>query len=247
MNEVDGIKVSWSAKEDPDIRDINNFVYLRDAKRKTMIKLDQLGEGKIMLNWREKTINVFAFAYSQSVSSVAIWEEVNKCLFQPSETDRAGAPSNVNLDELVQHLKEQNSHLRSHDSGWIQWANWIHASPAHLQTGLMTQLPPAEMRGMFSSLPISEGSRSACVRKGLVVAQNIVDNLAPSVQVLCDKAEQLMNFAFEVKLLAQGLNEKLNMCRDMLKGMQTSLAPQESTVSQRVAEEVGDVMDVDHA
>ncbi|XP_055535346.1 uncharacterized protein LOC129724447 isoform X2 [Wyeomyia smithii] len=51
----------------------------------------------------------------------------------------------------------------------------------------------------------------------------------------------------EVKLLAQGLNEKLNMCRDMLKGMQTCMAPRESSVSQRVAAEVGDVMDVDHA
>lgn len=157
------------------------------------------------------------------------------------------APSNVNLDELIQDLKATNSHLRSHDSGWIQWANWIHASPAHLQAGLLTQLPPPEMRGMFSSLPICEGSRSECVREGLVVAQNIVDNLAPSVQVLCDKSEQLMNFAFEVKLLGQGLKEKLNICRDMLNGMQSSMAPKESTVSQKVAEEVGDLMDFDHA
>ncbi|XP_055524441.1 uncharacterized protein LOC129718053 [Wyeomyia smithii] len=113
VSEADGIKVSWSVKEEPDIRNINKFVYLRNGKRKTVIKLDQLGEGNIMLKWRDKVINIFAFAYSQSVSSVAIWEAVNKCLLQPNEMDRAGAPSNVILEELVQDLKEKNTHLQS--------------------------------------------------------------------------------------------------------------------------------------
>ncbi|XP_055535342.1 uncharacterized protein LOC129724447 isoform X1 [Wyeomyia smithii] len=55
VNKVDGIKVSWAAKEKPDIRDIHNSVHLRDAKRKTMIRLNQLGEGKIMLHCEGKT------------------------------------------------------------------------------------------------------------------------------------------------------------------------------------------------
>lgn len=247
VHEADGIKVSWSVKEEPDIRDINNFVHLRDPKRKTVTKMDQLAEGRMLLNWREKVMDVFAFAYSQSVSSVAIWDKVNKCLLQPTETDRAGAPSNVNLDELVQDLKKKNSHLTSHDSGWIQWANWIHASPAHLQAGLMTQLPPADMKSMFWSLPVSEGSRAECLREGLVVAGNIVANLSPGVKAICDKADHLTNMAFDVKVLAEGLKEKLNMCSDMLKGMQTSLQPQESPLSHRVREDVGDMMDMDHA
>ncbi|XP_062714786.1 uncharacterized protein LOC134291281 [Aedes albopictus] len=212
VQEADGIKVAWLLKEEPDIRDIHKFVYLRDSKRKTLIKMDQLGEGKLMLNWREKVMNVFAFACSQSISSVAIWEEVNKCLLKPSDTDRAGAPSNVILDELVQDLRHKNSHLRSHDSGWIQWANWIHSSPAHLQESLMTQLPPPELKAMFWSLPVSEGSRAECLREGLVVAQNIVQNLAPDIHALCDKAEQLTNLAFDVKVAAQGLKERLDMC-----------------------------------
>lgn len=247
VHEADGIKVSWSVKEEPDIRDIHKFVYLRDTKRKNLIKMDQLGEGKLMLNWRGKIMSVFAFAYSQSVCSIAIWEEVNKCLLQPYDTDRAGAPSNVNLDELVQELKTKNSHLESHDSGWIQWANWIHASPAHLQAGLMTQLPPAEMRGMFWSLPVSEGSQAECLREGLVVAQNIVDNLTPQIHDLCDKTELITNIAFDVRVMAQGLKQKLNMCCDMLKGMQTSLQPRESTISRRVRDNVRDMMDIDHA
>lgn len=246
VSEVDGIKVSWSAKEKPDICDISKFVYLRDNKRKNLIKIDQLGEGKLILNWREKTMSVFAFVYSQSISSVAIWDEVNKSLLQPAETDRAGAPSNVNLDELVRELKEQNSHLESHDSGWIQWATTIHASPAHMQEELKKQMPPAEMRGMFWSLPTAESTRLECTRQGLTVAQNIVDNLSSTVQELCDKADQLTKFAFDVKLMAQGLKEKLNICRDMVSGMQTSTAPQETVLSRGLREQVGDMMDIDH-
>ena len=246
VSEVDGIKVSWSAKEKPDVRDIARFVYLKDTKRKNLIKIDQLGEGKIMLNWREKTMAVFAFVYSESISSVAIWDEVNKCLLQPAQTDRAGAPSNVNLDELVRELKEQNSHLESHESGWIQWTTAIHAAPAHLQDQMKKKMPPTEMRGMFWSLPTAESTRMECTRQGLTVAQNIVDNLSASVQDLRDKADQLTNFAFDVKLNAQGLKEKLNICRDMLNGMQTSTAPQETVLSQQLREQVGDMMDIDH-
>ena len=100
---------------------------------------------------------------------------------------------------------------------------------------------------MFWSLPVSEGSRAECLREGLVVAQNIVQNLAPDIQALCDKAEQLTNLAFDVKVAAQGLKERLDMCSDMLKGMQTSTQPQESSLSCRLRDEVGDMMDVDHA
>lgn len=246
VSESDGIKVSWSAKEKPDIRDIAKFVYLKDTKRKNLVKIDQLGEGKIMLNWREKTMNVFVFAYSHSICSVAIWDEVNKCLLQPAKPDRAGAPSNVNLDELIRELKEQNSHLESHDSGWVQWATAIHATPAHLQEEMKKQMPPADMRGMFWSLPTSESTRLECTRQGLTVAQNIVDNLSSSVLELCDKADQLMTFAFEVKLMAQGMKEKLNICRDMVSGMQTSTAPQETILSRSLREQVGDMMDFDH-
>ncbi|XP_062556309.1 uncharacterized protein LOC134221137 [Armigeres subalbatus] len=246
VSEVDGIKVSWSKNEKPDIRDIAKFIYLRDTKRKNLIRIDQLGEGKIMLHWREKTMTVFAFAYSQSVSSLAIWEAVNKCLLQPADTDRAGAPSNVHLDVLVRELKEEHSHLESHDSGWIQWATAIHASPAHVQEDMKKKMPPVEMRGMFWSLPTTESTRIECTRQGLTVAQNIVDNLSTGVAELCDKADELMNLAFEVKLLAQGVKEKLNICQDMISGMQTSSAPQETVISQGLREKVGDMMDIDH-
>lgn len=116
-----------------------------------------------------------------------------------------------------------------------------------MQVELMTQLPPTELRTMFWSLPVSEGSRAECIREGMIIAQNIVDNLTPSVQTLFEQSEKLTNFALEVKLLAQGLKDKLNMCNDMLKGMQSATTPQESILSKRLSEEVGDMMDFDHS
>lgn len=244
--EANGIEVSWSAKSEPDLRDIDRFVWLKDVKRKSVIKIDELGEGRMLLNWRGKTMIVFAFAYSTSISSRAIWDKLNKHLLQPSDYDRAGAPLNVELDDLVNELKEKNPHLEAHHSGWIQWATSIQSSPADEQDELKERMPPASMRGMFYSLPTAEGSRLESTRQGLIVAENILDNLEPSVKFLEDQSDRLMDVAFGMKNAAHSLAEKLSMCRSMLQGMKMTTAPEETTLSQAHRDAVGDLLDFEH-
>ncbi|KAL9704194.1 hypothetical protein quinque_007712 [Culex quinquefasciatus] len=244
--EANGIEVSWSAKLEPDLRDIEKFVWLKDVKRKSVIRIDALGEGRMLLNWRDKTMLVFAFAYSTSISSLAIWEKMNKHLLQPSDCDRSGAPSNVELNELVQELMEKNQHLEAHHSAWIQWATSIQSSPADEQQELKERLPPASMRGMFFSLPTSEGSRLESTRQGLIVAENILDNLEPTVKILEDHGNHLMSVAFEIKNSAHALAEKFSLCRAMLQGMKMTTAPEETTLSQSHRDAVGDMLDFEH-
>ncbi|XP_039452359.1 uncharacterized protein LOC120431284 [Culex pipiens pallens] len=244
--EANGIEVSWSAKLEPDLRDIEKFVWLKDVKRKSVIRIDALGEGRMLLNWRDKTMLVFAFAYSTSISSLAIWEKMNKHLLQPSDCDRSGAPSNVELNELVHELMEKNQHLEAHHSAWIQWATSIQSSPADEQQELKERLPPASMRGMFFSLPTSEGSRLESTRQGLIVAENILDNLEPTVKILEDHGNHLMSVAFEIKNSAHALAEKFSLCRAMLQGMKMTTAPEETTLSQSHRDAVGDMLDFEH-
>ncbi|EDS25888.1 conserved hypothetical protein [Culex quinquefasciatus] len=227
--DANGIKVSWSTKLEPDIRDIEKFVWLKDVKRKSVIRIDALGEGRKLLNWRDKTMLVFAFAYSTSISSLAIWEKMNKHLLQPSDCGRSGAPSNVELNELVQELMEKNQHLEAHHSAWIQ------------------------VRQQMSNMNSRNGCRqprcgecSSHYQPPKAVAENILDNLEPTVKILEDHGNHLMSVAFEIKNLAHALAEKFSLCRAMLQGMKMTTAPEETTLSQSHRDAVGDMLDFEH-
>lgn len=244
----DDKQVRWSSKTSPDASDIHKFVIFKEEKTKKLYSVADLDDNsRLLAKWRGKKIQVHVYKYSTSVTSNTIWELVNKKLLHPEKKDRAGAASTEELFECIHQLKTVHSHYTALHSSWVKWASYILSQPGDRRPTLMTEAPPDEYLHLFRAPPTSEGDLLRTTRQGLQVAQNMVAGFKSSVNVLCDRVGSLFAAMNELQLQVHELKAQIDNSQVMLESMQSSLPPQESEFSRRLASNVSDMPDIDHS
>ncbi|KXJ83436.1 hypothetical protein RP20_CCG006557 [Aedes albopictus] len=239
--------VKWSPKESPDVSDLDKFVFLKHGKTKKIYTMEDIQENtKLLTGWREKEIQIHVFKYAMSITSLSLWEVVNKQLLHPGKKDRAGAPSTEELFDCVNKLKDIHAHYTALRASWEKWANYILAQPGDQREKLMYEAPPDDYLHLFRAPPVSEGSQLQLTRQGLKIAYNMNDRLFEVMNNLCKKVDSMAKLTTKLQIEIHEVKAEISNSRSLLDVMATSLPPEETEFSRKLISRVTDLEDFDH-
>ncbi|KAH9138681.1 hypothetical protein AeRB84_017009 [Aphanomyces euteiches] len=248
----DDLEPTWSNATVPDREDIDKFVLFYPPSKRT---LDfQAIKTNTLQSWLNKQINLLVHRYSNSVSSKAMWNIVERGLIIPAERDRAGAASMSAVMELKSRLKAiHGDTYSSHDIYWHVWANFIHTSEAHIQESLLTQAPPPHIIQLFANTPSNPLIQQRNARLGLQVASNINENFASKFDVMKNLVGSLKRKQNEMNVSLATLESQIDSLQNvsdtnasLIDGFSTSIMPSENEYGRAIIEDIEDANDDDH-
>ncbi|XP_062552036.1 uncharacterized protein LOC134217295 [Armigeres subalbatus] len=233
-----GNQIPTWAESEPSFDDMWKFVYMQNHQNRRRINIEQISS-KLLISWKDKDIRVHVHIYSTSVSCKQLWELVDKQLVKFQQTDRAGAPSNLSLSQLAGELQElHGNHFAGHASSWNHTSAWREQKKA--------ELPPHSIIKFFRSVPVSEAVRMESARTGLSVASTINDAFSTGLAEIEEEATQLIVLAQRLKHRVSALRTRSSINSSLVSAMQESVRPEEDEISRSIADNVSDMLDVDH-
>ncbi|KXJ73763.1 hypothetical protein RP20_CCG014797 [Aedes albopictus] len=244
--ENNGVQVPTWADEEPVFEDMNKFIVLQDQSQKKRVNIDKV-KSKLLASWRSKEIRVHVHVYSTSVSCKSLWEAVEKQLVRHQNSDRSGAPSNQAVTLLAEELRRKHiNQFQGQSSAWRLWANYIHAGPAHERERRTFEMPPQHLLKFFRSVPISKAVTLESVRSGLSVANTINQGFSSELEALEEDADQLLCLAQRLKNRIANMRARTALNSSLVGAMSSAVRPEENEFSRVIAENVSDMLDVDH-
>lgn len=208
-----------------------------------------------MVHLRNKELHVIVFVYSRNVATNGTFNIVKNNLLDPAIRDRSSAVSNQLIDEIIDKLKQNHSHhlTAPQPIAWRIWATFIASKPSHAHDQLMLDSPPDHIVVLFRCIPTSEAEILSNAHKGLRAARNVngiqraslreIRERVKRVQSTIDSCnEEMASLVTQLDYLQQ-MSEREN---SLLRDMDGSVRPTESTFSFEVANMVTDCNDVDH-
>ncbi|XP_062563037.1 uncharacterized protein LOC134226334 [Armigeres subalbatus] len=233
-------------ESEPSFEDFDKFVLFSDKISKRYYTPSSL-TSNMLHSWYNKDVNIFIYRYSVAVTSSQQWDKVKAKQLKPSNPDRSGAPSNVNLFETVAELKEAHrEHYVSDDINWSIWATYILKQPEHLRTRLIASGPPDTMVRLFRPVPIHPDSILVKTKQELKVARNVVDFFDDELKDLRTCTDSLKTLTQQIDGRIWAMEKKVSEYRKLLNSVSEAVSPEESSFSKSVAEEITDCVDVDH-
>lgn len=242
---------SFSDAETPSEGDINKFVLVQDKARKRTVTPSQFTDN-MLKNFRKNEIQIFVLTYSTNIANRKLWEMVDKTLLKPIEKDRAAAHSNQAVVKLVLTLKEKHQDLyHANDVAWTLWANEIQASEPHLQEALIEGRPSKELRPLF--MVGAQDHVLENVKHNVIIANNIQGSYTEQLAILSNRLDAVKSCVSNIVKIIDILESDLNSFKsavqnnsDLLNSVSLAANPVESQLSLRLAEQVGDMEDLDH-
>ncbi|KAJ3080291.1 hypothetical protein HDU99_008771 [Rhizoclosmatium hyalinum] len=137
------------------VEDMWNFVLVQKCGR-TAMKLSEV-TAEYIPKHQNKTITIYVQKYSNNLSCKDQFSGpagAEKLLLKPQNTNRGGAPANIEQQEIVAQLQAQHGSriTARNDFAWGLWANSILAGPAHSKEQRMTLAPPNSLISHFRSV-----------------------------------------------------------------------------------------------
>ncbi|XP_055623974.1 uncharacterized protein LOC129780238 [Toxorhynchites rutilus septentrionalis] len=238
---------TWSEKQMPDEEDIERFIILHDTTKRKTYNVSAITP-RILATWKDKNIKVFVHPYATNVETHAQHQMVLKTLITPTNSDRAGAHSTRDCAALAKELKETHLDLEGHQSSWMLWANFIHSSPAHKQEQLkIDPAPPLELAKYFRWTNVSEAARLQSVHRGVTVAHTVNAGWVKEAAEIREEISAALGILNNVSRKLEAMITKGLAAGDFITAVQSAIRPEESEVSQVLAEKVTDCPDVDHS
>lgn len=244
--------VTWSPTENPTSEEIDKFVIVSDKKSRKNYLPSEV-DHNVLRSLQNKEVHVAIYTYSVSVSSQSVHNKVMVELIEKEKRYKQLTVSSNELMELAQKLKDRHGYrLQSDFIGWQMWAAEIQAAKPHLRDAMMDKShPPACANNYFSSIPTNAESRMMNVRNGLVVARNVSSGRRQDLARLRTSFNTIKN---SIKTIVEDFEHQLNVTEEkwdsndsLIKDMETSVEPEETTSSVRFASQVNDMEDIDHA
>lgn len=181
------------------------------------------------------------------MTTAHLWGKVKSKLFQPVNRDRAGAPSNVLLAETVQQLKNiHRGHYVSDEINWSIWATYILKQPENDRPRMSSDAPPINIVHLFRSVPLPQDQMLDSCRKDLKVANTVVDFFEEDLKSLRSSYDSLSTVMVTFGARLSAMEKKVGEFRAMLTSMNGSVTPSEEPFSRSIADEITDLVDVDH-
>lgn len=107
-----------------------------------------------MVNWQDVEVSTYVHIYSLSLCNQLTYKRAKKAIIDPLERNRAGAATNLAVQEIAQQLKEIHKYnFSGRDIHLNIWANAILAADAHLRESMMSDSPPGKIIELFTRAP----------------------------------------------------------------------------------------------
>lgn len=230
----------------PTYEDRDKFMTFHDkiSKRCT---LPSKVDAHTLQSWQTKDVTVMLYKYSDAVSTLHKWNQVESQLLRSQTTDRAGAESISSLNQVKEDLKKRHGrYLSADDVNWGCWANWICSKPLNMRDELVQQTPPQHIVGLFSTVPVHSDVLLEKAKLDLQVASTVNKAYVKVLQDLSNDHQQLLNITSVMGQRILMLQEKQAEFENMLTAMNSSVSVRENRFSVELAQSVTDCIDVDH-
>ncbi|XP_055619671.1 uncharacterized protein LOC129764522 [Toxorhynchites rutilus septentrionalis] len=233
-------------EDPPTFDDRDKFMIFHNKISKRSI-IPSLVDGHTLQTWLTKDVSVILYKYSNVVSTLHKWNQVESQLLRSKTVDRAGAESVGSLNDVKEDLKKRHGkYLSADDVNRGCWANWICSKPLTMRDDLMSHTPPQHIIGLFSTVPVHSDVLLEKARLDFQVASTVNKAYVRVLQDLKDDHRQLMNIASVMGQRITMLEEKQNEYDTMLTAMNSSVSARENKFSVELAQSVTDCVDVDH-
>ncbi|XP_021711281.1 uncharacterized protein LOC110679829 [Aedes aegypti] len=230
----------------PTYEDRDKFMLFLDKVSKRSTPPSKV-DGHTLQNWQTKDVTVMLYKYSDAVSTLHKWNQVESQLLRSQTTDRAGAESISSLNQVKEDLKKRHGrYLSADDVSWGCWANWICSKPMNMRDELTQQTPPQHVVGLFSTVPVHSDVLLEKAKLDFQVASTVNKAYVKVLQDLNDDHRQLLNIASVMGQRITMLQEKQTEFENMLTAMNSSVSVRENRFSVELAQSVTDCIDVDH-
>jgi hypothetical protein len=252
---VEGDNVAWSA-DVPDIvhNQIDKFAQVLDIKGKRNYIPSNISPD-LLVHLRNKEVHIVVFVYSRNVSTNGSFNILKKNLLDPAIKDRSAAVANQLIDEIIEKLKKTHSHhlTTPQPIGWRIWATFIASKPQHSHDQLVLESPPEHVVVMFRSIPTSESEILCNAQQGLRIARNVNGGQRANLREIRERVQRLKTTVEscnrEIDALVTHLDyldHQSDREESLLRDMDNSIRPEESTFSIDTANLVTDCDDIDH-
>ncbi|XP_062541904.1 uncharacterized protein LOC134209899 [Armigeres subalbatus] len=230
----------------PGFDDCDRFLVFQDKINKRNISPSKVDSANLV-NWLSKEVSVIVYKYSDSITSLERWHQVEAQLLRPLEKDRSGAESVASINQLKEQLKRiHGKYLSGDDVNWGCWASWISSKTFDQRDDLMNQAPPEHLINLFSSVPVHSDTILEKARLDLQVANTVNGAYSNILRELKNDYQQLGNVVRTIGERISMLETKQKEYDEMLQAMRNTVAVKENKFSVELARNVTDCLDVDH-
>lgn len=238
----------WAEATTPTIEEIDKFLTFQDKFSKRTYKPAQFIEKPEKLQkFLDKEINVFVYAFSESVTSANMYDTLRIQLLKPEERDRAGAASNQAVSELVTELKKlHKASYISQDVNWAVWASFLFTKDALERDELKHQGPPQHLIHLFKSVPTASARVLSCTRNDIKIAQNVNGGFKEELDKLTKELDQVCVIVSSMKLRLTALRTMQATNESVLFDVSGSMEVSEDVFGAELATQVEDCLDMDH-
>lgn len=182
------------------------------------------------------------------------YNDVEKQLLRAQETDRANAPRNQAVFDLVRRLKDiHKGYLSGLDPLWTKWASNILSSEAHLQEGMIQELPPDPLLRRFGHGTENPVQQVITLRRSVAIGQRVNkgseevrEKLADDVNMLIESLESSMKFAKVLKARIDGFEIQTNSNANLMEGFEEASGAAMNEISLQHFNSITQQQDVDH-
>lgn len=245
--------VSWAQELQSQVEDLHKFIDFYDRLSKRSTSLESVDMSKLQ-SWKRKSMQLFIYPYTHSVSNNATWKAVDIQLLRHTERNRANASSTESLFLLKDQLKSRNSmYFAAEDIYWLEWANFIQASPAETRDYLMQQPPPPNLIRFFQLGSNQPELRLRNVHQSLLVASNVNSNLFSLIPPLQEGLNQIILSAEDLLFHLKSINNQVINLRTvldtntgLLSAMETAVQPESNIETNLLFSEITNMQDIDH-
>lgn len=208
----------------------------------------------VLQNWKNAEISLFVHIYSTSISSQQLFKRLKKELIDPANVDRAGASSILEVNRLVELLKETHKYnYTGADIHWVMWANQIHGSDAHRRDAMVNEPPPGRLIELFSAVREHPDAVLQRSRHNISVGATVAESLGVGIRDCLVTLDRFQNLIEQVSLVGAELKQKLTLLdsntatsQRILDAVNDSLHVTESGFSEEVFGRITNQDDIDH-
>uniref|UniRef100_A0A336MIY3 CSON000663 protein n=1 Tax=Culicoides sonorensis TaxID=179676 RepID=A0A336MIY3_CULSO len=245
---------SW-IESDLQVTDMNRFVLIQDKAQKKCIGIDDLKNKKLhTMSFGSDPIACFVQVYGNKIQKLDQYEAAKKQLMCPTECDRGGAATNSATFELAKKLKEIHGRvIWGQEVAWFQFANFILASEAHVQTELTESLPPPHIMRFFSLASENPIQQNISARRTVELGKRVNKGMRESISALSQDVDILIDHHRNGLSMAQALKTKILAIKDqidnndyLMDGLAMTVETEITEFTQELKRGITDMEDVDH-
>ncbi|KAJ3216125.1 hypothetical protein HDU81_001173, partial [Chytriomyces hyalinus] len=232
---------------DPTIEDINSYIYFeKDSRKYTLAPKANCVtlSNTILSNWSKVgpsvSVTMVILKHGDAIRSVALFQQYDRTVLQPTITDRAGTPAELLHTEIIAHLREHHGSLyRAGLIIWRLWANEILKLPVPQQANAVKEPPPAQIIQLFQRIPTAAEDRLQELRSTMNLAKEVLGSCRANLEPIKLCAQDLTRRVESFELVLASLQAAVD-------GLQGSLGPVDIDGGAAV-NSIPNMPDIDHA